>query len=352
MPGTNRSEEINKMQQTPLNQIHKGLFSPIQIKTLCLSNRIVMPPMGVGMATPTGGVADGHIQHYVARARAHPGLIIVEFTWVAPDGRPHTPGVLGIDSDNQIPGLRRLASAIKETGTPVAIQLAHAGARARSAIIGCQPAGPSDVLAPGESEKPRTLRVEEIAVLVRRFGDAALRAAEAGFDAVELHGAHGFLLSQFVSPYTNQRQDAYGRTVEGRLRFPLEVVAELRQRLGHHFPLAYRLGAADLMPEGLTLEEGTVVAARLADAGVDLLDISAGLSGAGEKTTRQGYFVYLAEAVKKAVNVPVIGVGNITEPEYADCIIREGRVDLVAVGRAMLANPNWAAEAARQLQGR
>ena len=150
--------------------------------------------------------------------------------------------------------------------------------------------------------------------------------------------------------YTNRRQDVYGRTIEGRLRFPLEIVAELRQRLGPHFPLLYRLGAADMMPEGLTLGEGTVVAARLAAAGVDLLDISAGLSGVGEKVTGQGHYVYLAQAVKKVVNLPVIGVGNITEPEYADRIIRAGRVNLVAVGRAMLANPNWAAEAARQLQ--
>ena len=330
----------------------RGLFEPIQIGTLRLANRIVMPPMGISMATPAGEVTDDHIQHYVARAKAHPGLIIVEYTWVAPDGRPHTPGVLGIDNDDKIPGLRRLAAAIKETGTPVAIQLAHAGARARSAIIGHQPAGPSDVLAPGEVETPRALTVDEIAALVRAFGDAAVRAAEAGFDAVELHGAHGFLLSQFVSPYTNRRQDAYGGSVEGRLRFPLELVAEVRRRLGSDFPLAYRLGADDLMPGGLTLEEGTVVAARLADAGVNLLDISAGLSGAGQDTTKQGYFVYLAEAVKKAVSVPVVGVGNITEPQYADCIIREGRVDLVAVGRAMLANPNWAADAARRLQGR
>jgi len=327
----------------------KGLFDPIQIGPLCLANRIVMPPMGIAKATPAGEVTDSHIQHYVARAKERPGLIIVEFTWVSSDGRPHTPRVLGIDNDDKIPGLRRLVAAIKETGTPVAIQLAHAGAHALAVITGCQPVGPSDVLLPGAVEIPLTLTVNEITTLVRIFGDAAVRAAEAGFDAIELNGAHGFLLSQFISPYTNRRQDAYGRTVEGRLRFPLEIIAEIRQRLGRDFLLIYRLGVADLMSGGLTLKEGTVVAARLADASVDLLDISAGIRH-DQHTSEQGYFVYLAEAVKKAVSVPVIGVGNITEPEYADCIICEGRVDLVAVGRAMLANPNWVADAKRQLQ--
>lgn len=266
------------------------------------------------------------------------------------DGRPGR-GVLAIDNDDRISGLRRVASAIKETGTPAAIQLAHGGARAPSALTGHRPVGPSDVPPPMAVETPRALTPEEMVTLARAFGDAAVRAARAGFDAVELHGAHGYLLSQFVSPYTNRRQDGYGGTVEGRLRFPLEVVAEVRRRLGRHFPLAYRLGAADLMPGGLTLEEGTIAAGALATAGVDLLDISGGLSGDGRGMTGQGYFVYLAEAVKRAVGVPVVGVGNVTEPAYADRIVREGRVDLVAVGRAMLADPDWAAEAARQLQG-
>jgi len=333
------------------NLTEKGLFDAIQVGTLHLANRIVMPPMGISMATPAGEVTDDHIQHYVARAKAHPGLIIVEYTWVVPNGRPHTPNVLGIDDDDKISGLRRLATAIKKTGTPVAIQLAHAGARARSAIIGNQPAGPSNVLAPGEVETPRAMTIEEIAALVRAFGDAAVRSAEAGFDAVELHGAHGFLLSQFVSPYTNQRQDAYGGTIEGRLRFPLEVITEVRQRLGTDFPLSYRIGVSDQIPGGLTMSEGTAVAVRLADAGLDLLDISAGLSHSPRDGNEQGYFVYLAESVKKVAKVPVVGVGNIFEPEYADRIIREGRVDLVAIGSAMLANPNWAAEAAKKLRG-
>lgn len=327
----------------------KGLFDPVQIGTLCLANRVVMPPMGMGMATLAGEVTDGNIRHYVARAKAHPGLIIVEFCSVAPGGRP-SPRQLAIDNDAQIVGLRRLTTAIKETGTPVAIQLAHAGALTRATITGHQPVGPSDVLPPAAVEAPHALAVDEIATLVRTFGDAAVRAVEAGFDAIELHGAHGYLLSQFVSPYTNRREDGYGKTIEGRLRFPLEVIAEVRRRLDRCFPLAYRLGAADLVAGGLTLEEGTVVATHLAAAGVNLLDVSSGLGGYGQGMTKQGYFVYLAEAVKKVVSVPVVGVGNITEAEYAHRIIREGRVDLVAVGRAMIANPNWALDAARRLQ--
>lgn len=327
----------------------EGLFSPIQIGSLHLANRIVMPPMATYMATATGEVTESHIQHYVSRARAHPGLIIVEVTWVEPRGRSDR-GLLGIDNNGRISGLRHLATAIKETGTPVAIQLGHGGAHATSSFTGQKPVGPSEVRPPRATETPQALTLGEIARLVRTFGDAAVRAAEAGFDAVELHGAHGYLLSQFLSPYTNRRKDAYGGSLEGRLRFPLEVVNEVQRRLGRNFPLAYRLGASDLIPGGLTLEEGTLAAKHLKAAGVDLLDISGGLSGDGRGMSEQGYFVYLAEAVRKKVNVPVVGVGNITDPEYADQIICEGRVDLVAVGRAMLANPNWAFEAATLLR--
>jgi len=304
--------------------------------------------MATYMAGVDGEVNDRHIQHYLERARAHPGFIVVEVTCVSVEGRISS-GVLGIDNDRQIPGLRRLAAAVKGEGTPVSIQIAHGGAKAIHPLAGDKVA-PSNVCPPGAADTPRALTSEEISTLVRTFGDAAVRAAEAGFDAVELHGAHGYLLSQFLSPYTNRRKDAYGGNLEARLRFPLEVIAEVRRLLGPHFPLAYRLGASDRMPGGLTLEEGVMAAERLEAGGVDLLDISGGLTGDGQGLTEQGYFVYLAEAVKEKVSVPVIGVGNITDPEYADRIIREGRVNLVAVGRAMLTNPNWAADAARQLQ--
>ena len=327
----------------------QGLFSPIGIGTLSLANRIVMPPMWTRKASSTGEVTDRLIQHYLARGKAHPGLIIIEVSSVIPGGELG-PRVLRIDSDDCVSGLERLATAIKGTGTSVAIQLAHAGAHAPRSITGQRPVAPSEIIPPRGTETPRELTINEIIGLVTVFGDAALRAAKAGFDAVELHGAHGYLLSQFVSPYTNRRHDAYGGTLEGRIRFPLEVVAEVRRRLGPTFPLVYRLGASDLMPDGLTVEEGTAVASRLANAGVDLLDISGGLSGDGQGITEQGYFVHLAETVKKVVNIPVVGVGNITDPQYADEIIREGRVDLVAIGRAMLTNPNWAAEAAKRLR--
>jgi len=331
------------------NSARKGLFSPIRMGTLHLANRIVMPPMVMDMVTPTGEVTDDNIQHYVARARAHPGLIIVEATSIAPGGRLRAKG-LRIETDDQVVGLRRLTTAIKKTGTPVAVQLVHAGAHAPNSLTGKQPVAPSEIVPPRGNETPRVLTINEITSLVNAFGGAAVRALEAGFDAIELHGAHGFLLSQFLSPYTNLRQDVYGKNLEGRMRFPLGVVAEVRERLDPEFPVLYRLGASDLMPDGLTLEEGISVAKALEDAGVDLLDISGGLSGDGQGMSEQGYFVYLAQAVKKVVRVPVVGVGNITNPEYADKIIREGRVDLVAVGRAMLSNPNWAADAARELE--
>ncbi|MFC1521969.1 tRNA-dihydrouridine synthase [Elusimicrobiota bacterium] len=335
------------------NSTQKGLLEPIRIKTLRLDNRIVMPPMGLGMTSPGGEVTDEQINHYIARAKARPGLIIVEYTWISPDGRPHKPPkVLGINDNDKIPGLKRLAASIKEAGVPAAIQLAHAGARAHSSVIGRQPAGPSDITAPGSDEKPRPMSQDEIKNLVQTFADASVRAAEAGFDAIELHGAHGYLLSQFASPLTNNRQDEYGGSIDNRLRFPGEIITEIRSRLGQDFPIAYRLDASDMINGGLTAEEGVIAAKKLADMGIDILDISARPSCTGMDMTKQGAYVHLAQAVKKEVDVPVVGVGHITEPQYADNIVREGKVDLVAVGRAMLDNPNWAAHAVKELQGR
>ncbi len=326
-----------------------GLFEPITIKGLVLKNRLVMPPMATNMATEDGEVTDRHIRHYTTRARGGVGLIIIEHTYVSRDGRL-SPGQLGLYDDRLVPGLKRLAAAIHAEGTKVIIQLTHSGAKALRNVTGEQPAGPWTVMLPKASEASRPLTIPDIKALVVRFGEAAYRAIEAGFDSVELHGAHGYLLGQFLSPYTNQRNDAYGGNLAERLTFPLEVIEEVKTRLGENTPLFYRLGGDDMLEGGLTRQEGKLAAQHLERADVDVIDVSGGIGGDGQRSlTEQGYFVPLAEGIKETVKVPVIGVGNITEPEYADSIVREQKVDLVAVGRLLLSNPEFPKQAAEKL---
>ncbi len=326
-----------------------GLFDPIKIKGLSLKNRLVMPPMATGFATEDGGATDRHIAHYVARARGGVGLIIIEHTFVAKDGKA-SKGQLGLDDDKLIPGLKRLVDAIHAEGTKVIIQLNHVGAAASRNTTGQQPVGPSEVMHPKGSEIPHALTLPEMKILALKYGAAARRAIEAGFDSVELHGAHGFLLCQFLSPLTNTRTDEYGGDLKGRLRFPTEVIKEVKTKLEKNLPLFYRFGADDMREGGLTLEAGKLAAHQLEQIGIDVFDVSGGMGGDGQRThTEQGYYVPLAEGVKQAVKVPVIGVGHITEPEYADRIIREGKVDMVAVGRLLLANPDFPKQAAAKL---
>ncbi|MBI2304328.1 MAG: NADH:flavin oxidoreductase [Chloroflexi bacterium] len=326
-----------------------GLLDPITVKGITLKNRIVMPPMANNMATPEGEVTEKHLRHYEARARAGVGFIMVEASYIVKEGRG-SDAHLGIYDDKLIFGLRNLVDVVHQWGVPVGIQLNHFGSKAPQRITGCQAVGPSYVVAPGSQEQPRPMTEAEIQAAVAAFGTAARRAVAAGFDAVEVHGGHGYLVCSFLSPYTNRRPDLYGGDREGRLRFPLAVVAEVRRVVGPSFPLFYRLGVIDMVAGGLTVEESRHVAPRLVAAGVDVVDVTGGLEGSGRDFFKeQGFYVPAAHQIKQVVSVPVVGVGNIREPEFADRVIREGKVDLVAVGRAQLADPEWARQAARIL---
>jgi NADPH2 dehydrogenase len=322
-----------------------GLLDPISIRHLELKNRIVLPPMAIKQATADGAVTDSVIQHYVKIARGGVGLIIVEHAYVLPRGK-RSWNQLGIHQDDLLPGLKELAQAVHQSGSKVGIQISHAGGRALAERIGAQPLGASDIPVLG-GDVPRSASADELEEISSAFASAARRAVDAGFDLVEIHGAHGYLLGQFLSPYTNRRSDIYGGSFENRCRFPLEVVRKIRQTIGQDFILFYRLGADDLVPGGLTIAESARFAPLLADAGVDCIDISGGLCGSAPDHLQSipGYFVPLAEAIKAVVHIPVIVAGGITEPEFADKLIREEKVDLVAVGRAHLTDPLWAARA-------
>ena len=320
-----------------------GLLDPLEVKGLTLKNRIVMPPMHTGLATTKGGVTEKLVKHYTRRSKAL-GLLILEHNYVSLEGKLSERQV-GIYDDSLIPGLEKLSSSIHATGTPIVIQINHAGRVASTESTRKQP------VAPSQSGNARELKVEEITALAENFAKAAERAMKAGFDGVEVHGAHGFLLNQFFSPLTNRRRDNYGGPLENRMKFPLEVVERVKEKVGGRL-LLYRLGSDDLDPDGIRIEDSQKFAVKLEEAGIDIIDVSGGLCGSrpAELQGRQGYFVPQAQQIRKVVGIPVIGVGGIAEPEFGDRLIREGRVDLVAVGRKFLEDPDWAKKATRILE--
>jgi NADPH2 dehydrogenase len=333
--------------------IMADLLTPLVFSGIRLRNRIVMPPMWSGQATPQGEVTDAIVEYHRRRAAAGCGLIIVEHAFVHPGGR-HTPTQIGVHRDEMVSGLSRLAAAVRGEGAAVAMQLAHAGSRASSKVIGCSPVAPSAVRHPYEPEGdvPEELTAARMREIAAAFAAAAERARRAGFDAVEIHAAHGFLLSEFLSPLTNRRTDRYGGSVENRVRFHLEVLAEVRGRVGPDFPVFVRLGAHDETPGGLELEDACTAARLLAENGAALIDVSGGLQGSRGAGKPPGYFVPYAAAIKARVAVPVMVTGGIREPALADRIVREGSADLVGIGRAMLEDPDWARKAIEALAQR
>lgn len=319
------------------------LLDPLTVKGITLRNRIVMPPMQSGRASFQGEVTDRLINFYVRRSQAL-GLPIVEHAYVSALGKIG-PKQLGIYDDCLIPGFEKLASSIHSIGAPAIVQISHAGAVATKKVIGEMPVGPS------QRDKTRMLEKEELYELAEDYADATDRAIKAGFDGIELHGAHGYLLNQFFTPLLNKRGDEFGGSLENRMRFPLLVVEKVRKHLGKDRLLLYRLGSDDLAPMGTHIEDSIVFALKLQEAGVDVLDVSGGMCGSEPRQLAQvtGYFIPQAYAVKQAVKVPVIGVGGIKDPEFADRLIVEGKVDLVAVGRALLHDNEWPQKAIQSL---
>jgi NADPH2 dehydrogenase len=323
-----------------------SLLTPIEFSGLKLRNRIVMPPMWSGQATPEGCITARIVDYHRVRAAAGCALVIVEHAYVHPRGR-HTPTQIGVHSDAMIEGLRRLALAVRAEGAVVALQLSHAGSRGPALDGGARRCAPSPVRHPYEpgGEVPDELSPEEIRDVAVAFGRAASRAREAGFDAVEIHAAHGFLLSEFLSPLTNHRLDGFGGGVGNRARIHLEVLGEVRRQVGASFPVFVRLGAHDETPGGLELEDACWTAIRLTQQSADVIDVSGGLQGSRGVGKGPGYFAEYATAIRAKVNVPVILTGGITRPEQADALIRDGVADLIGIGRAMLEDQDWARKA-------
>ncbi len=318
------------------------LFEPGRIGSLELKNRLVMPPMATNYASKDGSVTQRQIDYYEERAKGGVGLVIVEISCVdSPVGKGATKQIC-IDDDRFVPQLSKLAESIKRHGAKAAIQLHHAGRQTSSKLTGHQPVAPSPVPMPG-GEQPGELTLPEIATLVTRFAEAADRAKKAGFDGVEIHGAHGYLISQFLSPLSNRRRDAYGGDVKRRARFLLEVIKAVRERVGRDYPVWCRLSAMEIgVEDGITLEETQVVAQMAEEAGVDAIHVSAHqVTPARRPPMAQPVclFVPLAEGIKKVVSVPVITVGRIP-PELGEDVLREGKADFISMGKALLADPH------------
>jgi 2,4-dienoyl-CoA reductase (NADPH2) len=317
------------------------LFSPIQVNTMVLKNRIVMTAMHLGY-TPGGQVTDRLVGFYALRARGGAGLIIVGGCTIDPWAG--MADMISIKDDTFLPGLERLASAVKGGGAKIAAQLYQAGRYAHSSMIGGKkPFSASAVRSKFTGETPRALDLDEIPGVQGRFADAALRAKKAGFDAVEILGSAGYLISQFFSPLTNRREDGYGGSIENRMRFGIEVVEIVRKAVGSSYPILMRLAGNDFMQGSNTNREARIFASELERAGVDCFNITGGWheTRVPQLTMHvpRKAFVYLAQGIRSAVSVPVIASNRINDPSLAEEVLSEGLADLVTMARALLADP-------------
>lgn len=325
------------------------LFQPIRLGALEISNRIVMCPMGTNFATEEGMPSQQMANYYAERAKGGVGLIIVEHTAVQPSGRSFK-RMAGMWDDKFIPGWRMVVDAVHAHNGKVAIQLGHIGPSGRSLVIGEKPHSPSPLPDYLAREVPHEMSRDEIQQFVREYVAAVRRAVQAGFDAIEIHCTHGYLIASFLSGRTNRRTDEYGGTLEGRLRLPREIVREVRRAVGPSYPLLARIASVE--PNGgRLLEETKVIAHALAEEGLDAIDVSAGSYFELEWEIppyffSPGFNFSNVESIKRSVGIPVIAGGRITEPRFAELLIAEGRADMVGIGRGLIADPEWPKKAA------
>jgi 2,4-dienoyl-CoA reductase-like NADH-dependent reductase (Old Yellow Enzyme family)/thioredoxin reductase len=321
----------------------KKLFSSCSIGTMEIKNRIVMPPMATHYASPEGFVTDRQIAYYLERVRGGVGYITVEHTGILQQGKA-SPKMLLISSDEHASRIENLIEAVHKAGGKIVVQINHAGRQTSSTVTGSPIVGPSPIPCPTRTEIPRELSVAEIEEITEAFAVAAGRVKNASADGVELHMAHGYLICSFLSPFSNRRTDRYGGDIHGRIRFAVEVLKSVRNRVGQEFPIVCRLSGDEYVDGGLKIEETKKIAQILEKEGANALHISACNVGSGYLNqppyyVEEGVFVHLAEAVKSVVNVPVITVGRIRNPVMADQILQDGKADLVSMGRALIADP-------------
>jgi 2,4-dienoyl-CoA reductase-like NADH-dependent reductase (Old Yellow Enzyme family) len=328
------------------------LFSPITINGMTLKNRAVMPPMGTGYGNTDGTVSDRLLAYLARRAQGGTGLIITEICAVVPRGKGF-PNELGVWSDEFIKGLARIPAQLHRFGAKVALQLHHAGRETFETVAGAVPEAPSAIPSVILGQPCEAMPPERVHEVIDAFARAAGRARQAGFDAIELHGAHGYLLNQFLSPFSNQREDQYGGNDENRMRFILEIIAAVRKVVGQDFPVWIRVSADELVRGGYDLFFMQKFAPKLVAAGINAIHCSVGVYSTpgslsvASMDTDAGFNLFRARALKDVVTVPVIGVGRINNPELADQAIARGDADLISFGRQHLTDPDFINKASR-----
>jgi len=329
----------------------KKLFEPIMIGKMALKNRIVLAAMVANFADEEGFVTERLKAYHANIARGGCGLNVTESSHVSLEGKRITGG-LGAYDDRLIPGLRELTEAVHAEGGKISQQIHHGGRECSSAITGLQPIGPSSVgsrysAISRKTDMPRQMTLKEIEIMISKFGDAGRRAREAGFDAVEVHGAHGYLINQFLSPYANKRTDPYGGDIYGRSRFLIEIIKDIKEKAGEDFPVVVKINIHDYVEGGVVPEDACITAKLAVEAGSDAIIASVGLHESRPyimipaMQTPPFTNVHLAAMVKEHVDVPVGTVGRIIEPKKAAKIIEEGKADFVVMGRGLLADPEW-----------
>ena len=334
------------------------LFTPVRLRATTVRNRVWVAPMCQYSAVD-GVPNDWHLVHLGSFARGGVGLVLTEATAVSPEGRI-SPSDTGIWNDEQVAAWTRIVDFVHGQGATAGIQLAHAGRKASTRPPfegrGTVPAeeggwatvGPSAVAFPGIAE-PRELTSDDIDRVVADFAEAALRALRAGFDVLEIHAAHGYLLHEFLSPLSNRREDEYGGSFDNRARLLLRVVESVRAAVPDTTPLLVRISATDWVEGGWTGDDSVELARRLRDAGVDLVDVSTGGNAPADIPVGAGYQVPFARRIREEAGIPAGAVGLITEPKQAEEIVAEGHADVVLLARALLRDPHWALRAAHEL---
>ena len=326
------------------------MFSPVQIGTVTVPNRFVVPPMGNNLANTDGTLSDRSLSYYQARAKGGFGLITIESTVVYREakGGPRKPCLF---SDDTVESFRRVAEACHAYGAKVSIQLQHAGPEGNSALTGYPLKAASAMPASAGREIPEAVSNEEVYRIIECYGDAARRAQQAGIDMVEVHCAHGYLVSTFISQRTNNRTDEFGGCFENRMRLPRLIIENIRRKTGGNLPILCRINACDEVEGGQSVQDAAAVAAYLEqECGVDALHVTRAVHLHDEfmwapGVTHGGFNADLVTEIKRAVSVPVIAVGRFTEPQYAELLVKQGRADLIAFGRQSIADPELPAKA-------
>ena len=329
----------------------RKLLEPLETQKIMFKNRLIMPPMATSKSEENGKLNKDILDYYDEKSKGgYLSMIIIEHSFVTQKGKADG-GQLSIASDDMVEDLKKLSNTIQKNDTKAVMQINHAGSAASKSVTGYEPVGPSAVENPRLKIMPEELTKDEINTIIEEFKNSAVRTKQAGFDGVEIHSAHGYLLNQFFSPLTNKRTDEYGGDLKSRIKIHLEIIKAVREAVGEEFPILLRLGASDFKEGGTTIEDSKIAAVEFEKAGIDILDISGGLFGYKiEGLEGQGFLSPLTQEIKKVVSIPVILTGGVTEAQAANELLEQDKADLIGVGRAIYKDSNWAKEAIKSLE--